>query len=300
MNMLIKELAGLLINFRSGSAVLSCIIFLSLPALAETIEAKLPSGITSYAEFRQGTSSQPAVLSLHGFLQTHHSQPMNSLASNLAAAGYTVLSPTMSLGVNRRKQSMACEAAHTHTMDDEAGEVAFWINWLSGRGYKDIVPVGFSSTGNISLLQYNIQGSHPSIKKMILTSINPVHINHTEHSKLPANINRKAPSQGRKIARYSVGYCKNNFSATLNTYLSYSSFIDGKILDLISHATVPLEIILGSADTVLPANWQAEIIARNPRARITIVNKADHFFQGTTELDLADSVESILKTIATH
>ena len=206
----------------------------------------------------------------------------------------------MSLGVNRRKQSLACEAAHTHTMDDETGEVAFWINWLSSRGYKDIVPVGFSSTGNISLLLYNIQTPHPSIKKVILTSFNPVHINQAERLKLQTGAGRKSHAQGGKIARYSVGYCKNNFSSTLNTYLSYSAFVDDKILDLISHSTVPLEIILGSADTVLPVNWQAKIIARNPRARISVVNKANHFFEGTTELDLADNVETILKTISTH
>ena len=298
MNMLIKGLAGLLINFRCGSVVLSCIVSLPLPALAETIEAKLPSGITAYAEFRQGTSSQTAVLSLHGFLQTHHSQPMSMLASNLAAAGYTVLSPTISLGINRRKQSMACEAVHTHTMDDEAGEVAYWVDWLVSRGYKDIVPVGFSSTGNISLLLYNIQSAHPHIKKMILTSFNPIHINLAAHTKLLANAKNK--SEGEKIARYSAGYCKNNFSSTLNSYLSYSAFVDDKILELISQATIPLEIILGSADTVLPANWQEKIMARNPRARIHTVNRANHFFEGTTELDLADSVESILKTTATY
>lgn len=300
MNTLHNKLDMLLIKLNLISKATVCMLFFPLPALAETIEVKLPSGITAYAEFRQGTSSQTAVLSLHGFLQTHHSQPMSALASNLVAAGYTVLSPTISLGINRRKQSMPCEAAHNHTMDDEVAEVAYWADWLSSRGYKNIVPVGFSSTGNISLLQYNAQGSHPAIKKMILTSINPVQINRAEYLKMQAGKTSKVGTQSKKISRYSVGFCKNNFSATQNTYLSYSRFTDENILQLLSQANVPLEIILGSADTVLPANWQAKIMASNPRVHVFMLDKASHFFDGTTELDLADSIESILKTTATH
>lgn len=300
MNKYLTKLAGLSTWLPVRTAVSASLLFFSFAVFAETIEIKLPSGIVAYAEFKPGATKEIAVLSLHGFLQTHHSQPMSALANNLAAEGYTILSPTISLGINRRKQSLACEAAHMHTMDNEVEEVAFWINWLSNKGYKKIIPVGFSSTGNIALLLYNTQGSHPSISKMILASINPVYSSKTEYLKHHTAAKLKPEMQSKKIARYSVGYCKNNFSATLNTYLSYSTFIDDKILDLIGKVNIPLEIILGSADNILPDSWPARIIAKNPQARITIVNKANHFFDGITELDLADNVEAILKTSTSH
>jgi hypothetical protein len=67
----------------AGIAAFSCIFFLSAPAFANTVEAKLPAGITAKANFHAGLASLPAVLVLHGFLQTNQSPPMNSLAGNL-------------------------------------------------------------------------------------------------------------------------------------------------------------------------------------------------------------------------
>src|SRR4030065_121043 len=84
MKMTINNPSGYLINRPSALAALLCLVLPALPASAETIEAKLPSGITVSANFHTGRPSQPAVVLLHGFLQTHHSQPMNSLASNLS------------------------------------------------------------------------------------------------------------------------------------------------------------------------------------------------------------------------
>ena len=111
----------------------------SLPALSEQVDTKLPNGVVAIANFHNGVNSLPAVITLHGFLQTHHSPPMSSLASNLSSRGYTVLSPTMSLNINHRSQSMACEAVHTHTMDSEVDEISYWVTWLNTKGYKNIV-----------------------------------------------------------------------------------------------------------------------------------------------------------------
>jgi len=276
---------------------LLCLFFTSLPATAETVEVKLPTGITATANFHSGNPAQPAVLLLHGFLQTHHSQPMSSLAGNLASRGYTVLSPTISLGINRRSQSMACEAVHTHTIQEDVAEVAYWVNWLSSKGYKNIVPIGFSSTGNYEILMYNAQGSHPAVNKAILAGLIPIYTDHAERHKIRSVMDTRRQADNKNIGIFSLGYCKNNFSATSNSYLSYARFDERKLLELLKQTPVPTEVILGSSDTILPVSWPSKIEALKSRTRVTIIDKANHFFDGTSEFDLAEEVEHILKSL---
>jgi len=297
MKMAINNLAGYLTSGSSNIAALLCLFFTSLPATAETIEIKLPTGITASANFHIGNPSQPAVLLLHGFLQTQHSQPMSSLASNLASKGYTVLNPTISLGINKRSQSMACEAVHTHTIEEEVAEVAYWVQWLGNKGYKNIVPIGFSSTGNLEILLYNAQGSHPAIKNSILTSLNPIFTDPAELRKYRVAGDAKRQPDLKKLEIFTLGYCKNNFAATAKTYLSYAQYDDIKILKLIKQTPVQIDVILGSTDAILPANWPSQINALKTRTRVTIIDKANHFFDGTSEFDLAEEVENILKNL---
>lgn len=293
-------MAEYLVSRPVACVALLCLSFALIPAsAAESIEAKLPNGITVSASFHKGVSSLPAVLVLHGFLQTHHSQPTSALAGNLASKGYSVLSPTLSLGVNRRNQSMACEAVHTSTIKDEVAEVAYWINWLAGMGYNNIVPVGFSSTGNIEILLYMAQESHQTIRKIILTSPNPITIDQAEHQRTRAAIDKRN-SNGKNLGKYSLGYCKNNFAATANSYLSYAQFDSNRILGLIGKTPVPTEVILGTADSILPANWSSQIKAVNPRARVTLIKNANHFFDDTSEFELAEEIEAILKNLSAH
>lgn len=294
----INNLAGILNKLFSGIAVLSYLLLQSHSASAETVEDKLTTGLIVTANFHSGVSSQPAVLLLHGFLQTHNSEPMNSLASHLASKGYTVLAPTISLGINKRSQTMACEAVHTHTMETEVAEVSHWVDWLFKKGYKNIVTIGFSSTGNLQALLYNSHGSHPSIKNSILISPNPLSSNKSDLQKPHTTPDKNPNSTYKKPRIYSLGYCKNNFAATSNTYLSYSKYDSNKLLELIHQTPVQTEIILGSDDTILPANWSTQIRALKAQTHVTVIDKANHFFDGTYEFDLAEKVEDSLKNIS--
>lgn len=297
MKMAINNLAGYLINRPSHIAILLCLFFTSLPATAETVEVKLPTGITASANFHTGNPSQSAILLLHGFHQTHHSQPMSSLAANLASKGYTTLSPTITLGVNKRGQSMACEAVHTHTMKEDVAEIDYWVDWLGKKEYKNIVLVGFSSTGNIEILSYNAQGSHPAVKKAILVSMNPILSDNRERQEAQHLKGAKQHADAKKLGVFSVGYCKNNFTASANVYLSYAQYDASRILELIKQTNVPTELIFGSADTILPANWPSQIKALKSRAQVTIIDKANHFFDDASEFDLAEEIEKILTNI---
>lgn len=182
---------------------------------------------------------------------------------------------------------------HTHLINEDLSEIKYWVNWLTQKGYENIVLIGFSSTGNVGVLLHNTQGSHPAVNKSILISMNPVAVNQAELKKARST-KMSLPEKNTKPGTYSVGYCRKNFIATLNSYLSYAQYHDTNVLSLISQNTVPTEFIFGTSDTILPSNWIAQITAIKPQAQITVIKNTNHFFDGEFEFDLAEKVEQSL------
>lgn len=266
-----------------------------MTAHAEIIEAKIQRGITITANFHAGNPSHTALLILHGFLQTGHSEPMNALASNLDSKGYATLRPTMSLGINRRNQSTPCEAMHTHTVAQDIEEIDYWFKWLLKKGYRHIVLTGFSSTGNFESMLYSAQKPDPAITQLILISLNPILVEHNEQKRIRRVLHAGTGKRPQAPELFTLGYCKRNFAATPASYASYAVFDDSRLLDMISRNRLPLDIVLGSNDTILPESWIAQIDALKSKAAISVIPNANHFFDGTSEFDLAETVENILK-----
>ena len=109
--------------------------------------------ITATADYHPGRADRPAILLLHGFLQTRDFGIIKSIADTLADEGYTVLSPTLSLGISNRKRSLDCEALHLHDMDGDVREIQQWVKWLREHGHDDIIGVGHSF-GGVQLLAW--------------------------------------------------------------------------------------------------------------------------------------------------
>lgn len=289
-----NRLASRLLKRMRVSAALFGLFFLPLqPATAAPVEAKLPSGIVATADYRAGQPSRPAILLLHGFLQTRHSPPMSRLADTLADQGYTVLSPTLSLGIDRRTQSPACEAVHAHTINDDVAEIGFWTNWLAGNGHKSIVLIGHS-TGSKQVLLYVAQRPNAAVKKAILTSLIADNSDDKERSSAIAQMKKQAQNE-HALGHFTLAYCKKNYAAPPRAFLSYVDLDAGKTLGLLGKARVPLEIVLGGADTTMDQGWPEKIRSRG--MPVTVIESGSHFFDGEQEFDLADKVTTVLKTL---
>lgn len=259
-------------------------------SFAETVEAKLETGIIATADFRAGKPSLPAILLLHGFLQTRNALPISPLADTLADNGYTVLVPTLSLGINQRAQSLDCEAPHIHTKEGDVAEIGYWTDWLDRKGYKSIVLIGHSS-GSLEILQYVSQNPSPAVKIAILTSIIPLRSIPKEVQKALASV-KQTQNNGKALERYTLSYCKGNYVSPPADYLTYAASDADNTLDQFSKTKVPVEVILGKADKAMDLTWPDKIRARN--ISVTLLDNATHFFDGLQEFDLSDKVESIL------
>lgn len=270
---------------------LSCQSFAS----ADIEEIQLPSGYFASADFRPGDPGLHTIVVLHGFLSTRNFLTVSNLVDALAGEGYSVLAPNLSLAVNHRKVSLACEAIHTHSMDDDIAEIHFWVEWLVKRGHNNIVLVGHSY-GSLHGLYYAMKYKHPAVKKLIAASLVDVdHIIGEELSKSQIKAAKELVAKNDDgLREYHVSYCKK-YAAPPKAFLSYASWSRQRILTALSQTSIPVEVILGSEDQRMGQGWP-QLLRQNGVA-LHLIEGANHFFHNEQEFDLLDSVLNALQTV---
>ena len=261
--------------------------------MAEVVEGKLSSGIVVTADFQKGKPQMPAVLLLHGFLQTREFQTVSRLADGLKSAGYTILSPTLSLGISRRTRSLPCEAVHMHTMEQDVGEIDYWVNWLEKHHPGPIVLIGHSF-GSLQNLIYAAQKQPQGISHMIALSLvdSEYQASPYANKSAVAEAKQRTAKSNKEIAPYPLGYCKK-YVATPKGYLSYSQWNREKILKLTQSNRIPLDVIMGSEDERMAQSWPAQL--RKSGNRVHIIEGANHFFDAEFEFEVLDLTLSLIK-----
>lgn len=157
-----------------GAAICTLVLlFFSPGSRGATVDLTISSKLTATADYHEGKRSKPAVMVVHGFLQTREFPTIARLAQGLAEAGYSVLAPTLTLGVPRRGQSLSCEAIHAHSFEGDVAELGRWAAWLNGRGHRQIIMVGHSF-GSLQSLAHAAAPS-PGVSKVIAVSLVDTH-----------------------------------------------------------------------------------------------------------------------------
>ncbi|MEW6677119.1 MAG: alpha/beta fold hydrolase [Pseudomonadota bacterium] len=253
----------------------------------------LPNKIVAQGEFRTGDPAKPAVLLLHGFLQTHNFPTIHRLVEALSDEGYTVLAPTLSLGIPHRGQSVACEAIHTHTVAQGAEELNAWVKWLSARQVRQIILAGHS-IGNIYNLAYLSSYPDSRVKKLIGISIveGRLKIGEPARAGLVRDLRKAVQEDKRKTIEHQFSFCQR-FHATRESLLSYLEWGPDKILTAVRKANLPVTMIMGGKDDRLGADW-VDRLKKTP-ARVIIIPGANHFMDGQHEFDLVDEFLNEMK-----
>lgn len=282
----------MLVLKRAGRVLLWLAFFLApLAARAEMVEIRFSSSLVGAADYRAGKPGLPAVLLLHGFLQTRNAPPMSRLADALSDAGYPVLVPTLTLGVSRRNKSLPCEAVHKHTLQDDVREIGLWVKWLADRGHPGIAMIGHSS-GAKDVLAYLDGTPSAAVERAILVGIAPIAVDAAQYRKARGG-KPSGPESMQPLGRFTVAYCKNNYATTVPAYLSYADWTAEVIVNRLGRARVPLDVVLGTKDQVVSPGWRAQL--EKSRVPMTLIENAGHFFEGEHEFELNDRVAEILK-----
>ena len=282
------RVVGLLVLCLSGG-------YFSGAASALEVTATVPSSHVASAEYRPGQAGKLAVLVLHGFLSTRDFLTVSNLTNALADDGYTVLAPNLTLGVNLRMVSLACEAIHTHSLTDDLGEIHFWVEWLVSHGHKKIVLVGHSF-GSLQGLVYTLEYKNPAVKKLVAASLLDMESEIGEAA-AQAQIKKAQALVARNdttLAEYQVSYCKK-YVAPPKAFLSYALWTKRRVLRAISQTPVRVEVILGGNDSRMGNGWP-EVLRKNGVA-LQVIAGANHFFSNEYEFDLLDSVLASVRSV---
>lgn len=277
--------------------LIMCFIFMFYTNMvyANIVSIEISKNIVSTAEFRGGDVDKPLVIFIHGFLQTRRFSTIKRLADSLNDVGYPILVPTLSLGISNRTQSLDCESIHLHSLDDEAFEIAQWVDWSNQQNYTEVILLGHSA-GSVSITAYLSRNSNSSVKKTILTSLTYFGLDRPEaYSFENPQFAQKALSMiehgNKAVDKFALSYCKE-FITTAENYLSYYNWSFNEVIGAINNSISDIQIIIGSQDERISTSWLNAL--RESKGKVTIINGAFHFFDAEYEFDLLDAVESIL------
>jgi dienelactone hydrolase len=271
-------------------AALACLLMplSSFASHGSAIEARLPSGRAVSADFHAGNHGKPAVLVLHGFLQTRAFPTIVSVVDGLSTAGYTVLAPTLSLGISRRDKSLACEAVHLHTLEEDAAEVAFWVRWLMQKGHTHIILVGHSF-GNLQLLTYLGRDPAPAVKQVLMISLSDVEVKQDarQRARIAQDLRNRAARGDTTLVEAEFGHCRK-YVAPPTALLSYMKLSRRSILDSLAGSPVPAAAIMGGKDDRMGPDWVDRLVSRGIAVRV--IPGATHFFDNQYEFDLQEAL----------
>jgi alpha-beta hydrolase superfamily lysophospholipase len=276
-------------------AVLWLLPLLAVASGAEEIELSLPDAHIGIASFRDGDADRPPILILHGFLQTKDFPTVFRLAEGLAGEGYSVLSPTFALGIDRRDRSLACEAIHTHDMQSDVEEIRAWVSWLRERTGKDPLLIGHS-TASVQLLAYLTRYPADGVRAAILISLVPFGPGPTaQETPREADAARRAVDAGRTgPGNYALTYCRR-YVTDARSYLSYYRWTRVATAEAIDRTKTPIFLIIGGDDKRIDASWLTML--ERTKAGLIFIDEANHFFDHQHEFELLDSVLGVLSDL---
>jgi pimeloyl-ACP methyl ester carboxylesterase len=273
---------------------ISLLFLICSVAQADLIEIKIPpSNIIARAQFMAGEAKKPAILLLHGFLQTHNFFTVSRLASSLAGEGYNVLSPTLSLGIDKRKKSLPCEAIHTHNIQDDGTEIKFWLDWLKSKGYQNVLLIGHSY-GSLQLLLYQAKEHNSIVKKIIATSLIDIDyvIGRNEYQSQINSAKTLLKQNKNSLGHYKIGQC-NKYMTSPSAFLSYAMWDKKEIIGLLNKVQTPVYIIMGGKDMRMAKNWPETL--KQAKAKVVTIKGANHFFDAEFEFDLFETVLGLIQ-----
>jgi len=268
-----------------------CIAICTSHAYADTVIQPIESlNINAEASYLKGDKHKPVVLVLHGFLTTNKFHTVLAMTNALHDEGYSVISPTLTLNINNRKNSVKCNSLHNHTLDKDVLEIKDWVDWLGNKGYKEVILLGHSS-GSLELLEYYNQFKDPRIKSIIFTST--FYLDGAELGIQPQDVALAKTAQ--RPHKYNFLFCKNNYFATPESFLSYLKLNRQYVLDSIKKIDIPTYTIMGGADKrykKVGDDWLHAL--KKTGTELRIVEGANHFFSSEHEFDLQDNLVDIL------
>ncbi|WP_416896401.1 MAG: alpha/beta hydrolase [Minwuia sp.] len=271
----------------------------ALAADPVTVEQTI-GGRTALADWVEGDGAEagtPVVLLLHGTLAHRDQELIDTLQELLAERGVSSLAPGLTFGQDRREGMYDCAVPFRHTHEEAVDELAVWAAWLKAEGHGRIVVAGHSRGGNQAAL---FARAHPDLTEK-LVAIAPA-VGHDDAERDRRYQGRYGANRSEVIAMADTAgeltdvpgivYCRDAKAtpAAIRSYLG-GAFQDRDTPTVISGLTMPVLVIAGSKDTVVPeVPDRMTGIADGKRVRLEVIQDAGHMFLDFFAEDAADLI----------
>ena len=278
------------------TALIVLLLVAAVPTAADAgsarMELTIVPGVVAEADYWPGAADMPAILIVHGFLQTRDFPTVRRLATALAEEGFSVLTPSLSLGLNRRLRSLACEAVHTHAMQHDVAELRAWTAWLAQRTGKPPVVIGHS-TGGVQLAAMLEANPDLAVRHALLIGLTYFgqELGSESAEALRARARDDLARGQEHVNPYALTYCRKYVTTAANL-LSYLQWDSRRLQQTITAGTVPVTVIVGAHDESIDQAWLQALRAGGVSVRA--VAGARHFFDLAHEPDLLDAVEQVI------
>jgi pimeloyl-ACP methyl ester carboxylesterase len=256
------------------------------------VEMTLEDGRTAEAEYWPGETQLPAVLILHGFLATRDFPTVRRLAESLAEEGHSVLLPTLTLGLDRRRQSVACEAIHTQSMEQDIDELRRWVGWMREHHGGSPAIVGHSA-GGVQITAMLDRYRALDVSRSVLISLS--YFGEEQGPELLAELRARAEhdlgAAPDGMQQYALSYCRD-YVTTPQRLLSYLAWDKPSMTYALNRSPVPVSVIYGGGDKRIDADWLRSL--DGGAISVHMVPGANHFFDLAHEFDLLDEVLQLI------
>ncbi|EDP75746.1 alpha/beta hydrolase [Hydrogenivirga sp. 128-5-R1-1] len=234
----------------------------------------------------EGVKPEVAVLWLHGLFQTHRMrEPISQQREFWVSEGYPVLSPTLTLGVNDRREPYDCSYPLDHEYELNVREIKEWVGWLKSKGVKKIILAGHSMGGQqVIHVAAELKGDSSVVG---LLGVAPAKGTVREHPLLKRAEKLVKEGKGKTLLETNFFYCQKAKVSARTLYTYYG--IDRNIGRYLQRIDVPVLIVWGGEDTRvknLPEFLEPYIKGRD-NVRVEVVDYAGHFFRDLAAEDLS-------------
>jgi pimeloyl-ACP methyl ester carboxylesterase len=291
-------------------ALLAAVFFSCAVQAAPVEEVKIAhQGITLNARLARAESwpRGPVVLMIHGTFAHNQMEIMATIQALLTDAELGSLAINLSLSIDDRHGTFACETPHAHRDSDALDEIGLWLDWLATRGAERVVLLGHSRSGN-QIARFVLDRDTPQVEALVLIAPSTWDAdrgakNYQESFGVRLSMRLEearelvaAGKPGAWMEQTGFIFCAGA-KVTAATFLDYYEPEEYRDTPSVLPAiTKPTLVFAGSEDKVNPAlEAKAAAVADGERVKLFVIDGADHFFR---DLYADEIVEIIAEELA--
>lgn len=302
MNRLFSTLALAVIAVASAASALF--------AAERAVELRI-GGLTALADLvvpDNGSIGNGVVLITHGTLAHKDMELVEALQGALAERGVASLAPTLTLGIDRRTGMYDCKAPHTHAHKDALDEIGAWTGWLKEQGAGTLTLLGHSRGGN-QTAWFAAERAQAGIEKIVLlaptTEKGATNTAEAYRERYKADLGgilekaRKLAASGKGDQQIDLSgfiYCPDTKATAASVLSYYGAETKRDTPSLMSRIKLPVLVIAGSADTVVPdVAKRMKSHVDGARIKLEVIEGAGHMFLDFYAEDAADLIAGFMK-----